>query len=95
MIYPEVLPDIVSRLRHQDLQIFRSCWYLRIDNCVMQDISLGYFQKKNLLVPMHGLVSSSSGLYSTYMYCGSQVDALEYVAFDMLLHRDCILRLMF
>jgi len=46
MIYPEVLPDIVSRLRKEDLQIFRSCWYLRIDNFVIQDISLGYFQKK-------------------------------------------------
>jgi hypothetical protein len=39
------LIETLSRFRNEDLQMFRPCWYLRIDNFVAQKISLCYFQK--------------------------------------------------
>jgi len=39
------LPEILSRLRKQDLEILRSCWYSRIDNFVLPNIAMRYFQQ--------------------------------------------------
>ena len=39
----ERLPEMPSRFKNDDLEISRSFWHLRIDNFVIQNISLRYF----------------------------------------------------
>ena len=39
-----ILPESLSRFRKEDLEIFRFCWILRIDDCVVQLISFCHFQ---------------------------------------------------